>query len=115
MKIFHDKTSSKDLATFPCASCSSLTLNIECKIISLSDINIDLLKPYYNLPSQIPMTCRKETPYTSCVINPDGIEQDKNGDPQLQLCKTCHYSLCKVKRPPLSLANGTYLHRFCPF
>ena len=55
------------------------------------------------------MPYRKETPFASCVINPDGIEQDKNGNPQLQLCKTCHYSLRKGKRPPLSLANGTYL------
>ena len=67
VKIFHDKTSSEALATFPCASCSSLTLNIEHKIISSSDINIDLLKPYCNLPSQMPMLCRKWTPYTSCV------------------------------------------------
>src|ERR1700678_1083309 len=109
VKIFHDKTSSEALATFACASCSALTLNIERKLISLSDINIDLLKPCCNLPSQIPMPYRKETPFASCVINPDGIEQDKNGNPQLQLCKTCHYSLRKGKRPPLSLANGTYL------
>ena len=29
VKIFHDKTSSEALATFACASCSALTLNIE--------------------------------------------------------------------------------------
>ena len=107
--MFHEKTSSEALATFPCASCSSLTLNIECKKMLLSNINIDLLKPFSNLPSQMPMPGRKETPLASCMVNPDGIEQDENGHLQLQLCKTCHNSLYLGKRPPLSLANGTYL------
>jgi len=107
--MFHEKTSSEALATFTCASCSSLTLNIECKKILLSDINIDLLKPSLNLPSHMPMPGRKETSLASCMINPDGIENDENGHPQLQLCKTCHNSLRLGKTPPLSLANGTYL------
>ena len=109
VKLFHEKTSSEALATFTCASCSSLTLNIEHKKMLLSDINIDLLKPFSKFSSQIPMPCRKETPLASCMVNPDGIEQDENGHSQLQLCKTCHNSLCLGKTPPLSLANGTYL------
>ena len=109
VRLFHEKTSSEALATFTCASCSSLTLNIERKKMLLSDINIDLLKPSSNLPSQMPMPGRKEMSLASCMVNPHGIEQDENGHPQLQLCKTCHSSLHLGKTPPLSLANGTYL------
>ena len=50
-----------------------------------------------------------DTPLANCVINPEGIEQDDKGRTLLQLCKTCYYSLCNGKTPPLSLANGTYL------
>jgi len=109
VKIFHEQTSSEALGTFTCASCSSSTLKIERKSISLSDINIDLLKASSNLPIQIPMPCDKDTSFANCLIDPDGIAQDETGNPLLQLCKTCYNALRHEKKPPLSLANGTYL------
>jgi hypothetical protein len=75
----------------------------------LSNINIDLLKPSSNFPAQMPMPCNEKIPFASCMINPDGIVQDEMGEPQLQLCKTCHNALHYRKKNPLSLANGTYL------
>ena len=109
VKMFHERTSSEALRTFTCSCCSSSTLKIECKKISLSDINIDLLKASSNLPIQIPMPCDKDTSFANCVIDPDGITQDEEGLPLLQLCTTCYNALRREKKPPLSLANGTYL------
>ena len=74
VKLFHEKTSTEALATFTCASCSSLTLNIERKKILLLDINVELLKPFSNLPSQMPMPGGNETSLAHCMINPDGLE-----------------------------------------
>ena len=109
VKAFHEKTSSEALATFTCASCSSLTVNIECKIVSLSNVNIDLLKSSYEFPSRMPMPCKDDISLVNCLIDPEGIKQDDKGHTLLKLCKICHSSLRHEKTPPLSLANGTYL------
>ena len=110
IKLFHEKTSSEVLATFTCASCSSLACKLEQKLVSLSDIDMDLLKPSRKIvSSKMPMPCEHESLFMNWMIDPEGIKQDEEGHMQLQLCKTCYNSLRKRKTPPLSLANGTYL------
>lgn len=109
MKLFNEKTSSECLASFTCASCSSSTLNLECKKISLSEINIDLLKPFNKLPTQMPIPRHKKESFANAIINPEGVIYNEEGHPILKLCKTCYNALRRGNTPPMSLANGTYL------
>jgi hypothetical protein len=77
--------------------------------MSLSEINIDILKPFTNLPTQMPMPCDDKMSLENTLINPEGITVDEKGQSMLKLCKTCYNALRHGKTPPLSLANGTYI------
>ena len=93
VKLFNEKTSSECLASFTCASCSSSTLNLECKFFSLSEINIDLLKPFNKLPAQMPIPRHEKESFASAIINPEGVIYNEEGHPILKLCKTCYNAL----------------------
>lgn len=109
VRNFRAATSSESLREFTCACCAESVNCCERKVISVNDIDVNLMRDrtdrVFNasecIPPGPPFT---EGPLANIQVDPSGVMQTEEGL-SLQLCHRCSSALLRNKLPRLAVAN----------
>ena len=110
---FRQETSSEELQTCVCASCSSSVLIKDHITVKKTDMNLTCLQhPETRLSGMPPNLSNIQADDLDVTQLMEGILLDQRGvenNENLFLCKDCYISIKKNETPPLSLANDLLL------
>ncbi len=107
VRLFQERTSSEALAQFTCASCGEEHFHSHEHLLSMSEIDLSLLRPMSDLEG-VPRPSDTHR-WGGALLDPAGIVGVDTGEPMISLCKSCKGALKNNKTPALSMANMNYM------
>lgn len=113
IRNFRAATSSESLRQFTCGCCAESVNVSERKVVSINDINLNLMYNHMDrvfdtnqfIPPDPPFT---DGPLANILVDPGGVVCTDEGL-FLQLCHRCSSSLLRKKLPRLAIANLNFL------